>query len=97
MSQEINDLTFLLLVDRIASIETTVRNFDDKLERMISNQGFVCKNHDDRLDQLGERTRATEVEIKNVAESLKRRSNIITTIGCTIASVLGGLIGKFLK
>ena len=92
-----NDKLFTLFVGRFESVENAIARFDDKLERIISNQGVICKTHDDRLDQLGERTRATEVEIKNVAESLKRRSSIITTIGCTIASVLGGLIGKFLK
>lgn len=92
-----NDRLFTLFVGRFETIEAAISRFDDKLERMISNQGVVCKNHDDRIDNLSERTRANEVRIDNVDATLKRRTNILTTIGCTIAAVLGGLLGKFLK
>ncbi len=92
-----NDKLFTLFVGRFESLETAISRFEDKLERMISSQGFVCSDHYKRLDEISERTRANEVNIENTKEAMKRRSALITSIGCTIASILGGLLGKYWK
>jgi esterase/lipase len=103
-----NDKLFQLFLSRFENVEHNLEAlnqsmngkftaFENKLDRLFTERNIICKDHDDRLDELTSGVLVIHTRLDEQSKAHQKRSGIYATIAGIAATVLSTLIEKITK
>jgi hypothetical protein len=103
-----NDKLFQLFVSRFESVEHSLEMlnqsvngkfilFENKLDKLFTERNIICKDHDDKLNELSKTVVVINTQMVEQKKNQERKAGIYAGIAGALATVLSTLIDKIFK